>query len=846
MKRLLATIVLLALLITSIPITVTAQTSKAIRVVIDGEVHQVKARLYSDEWYLKPADIKTLLGSKASVTPLKSGYASLRNAVKSLNFNYEHDAILGAAYIRTDETYSENGNNDYDRGITLGLLSDALKKKPDAAITPKEFGDVLMLVLKKTAPQTIAKFKKNVAPALKSDKKMYRGEGFVMAYYAAECLGINTRNNSFDHMIIPTDVFWSTDRCDLDHLYPYLWNGPVSWGEDWDPWGNYFIAAYLWSMWYSSPRSGVQVFEYDKASNSMRQSEVLTVREAVCAAVRIYDGFQPGVEYALVSNQAALNYDKSILTDTLLTKAKALPKIDPVNPPIWRGFILSNNGSYESRDIIYSENDLRNISNWGFNSFRLMITYQTLFDAKAQKVNLTNLKKLDNMVALAIKYNLHMDLLTFSLPGRWTSFDFNTYESQASLDLFTNPERQKEANAVWALLAQRYQDVPSATLSFCPLWEAQNYSLSTGMEVPPYTAEDVEAVYSQLIKTIRDQDPDRFVIYEPTPTNYANDVINQAAIIKERVEEKYSGVLMMTNFCEIPLVYAEMTAVQGAHIDHQNHSMFKPEYPVTIYASQYHIDNGAPLELNGDLPAGTKLELYLSATEGNGILDISADGTSLYNEPLSSARYTTGTPLSGLYPFAKSDKLITITLPKKVDKLQISYSGYWFEWSGINVILPKEYAVSRWWFMSGYDALLEGVERSLPQLKPTSTVMLCPNSYDKGRVITINRDISYRSDTIAGQSNLQTIQNWAKTMKEFSPNMITRFENVSFNLGCVHSSALAYYKDLISTLDQYGFGWYSNDYDAMIKGGNYEKSYAVPYKSLNLDVAMLQLFQKYQ
>lgn len=84
-------------------------------------------------------------------------------------------------------------------------------------------------------------------------------------------------------------------------------------------------------------------------------------------------------------------------------------------------------------------------------------------------------------------------------------------------------------------------------------------------------------------------------------------------------------------------------------------------------------------------------------------------------------------------------------------------------------------------------------------------------------------------------------------MKKYSPNLIVRIEHASFSLGCIHSSALAYYKDVISTLHQYGFGWYSNDYDSMINGGGnrYEQDFGVPYKSILL-VELLQLFQKYQ
>jgi len=123
----------------------------------------------------------------------------------------------------------------------------------------------------------------------------------------------------------------------------------------------------------------------------------------------------------------------------------------------------------------------------------------------------------------------------------------------------------------------------------------------------------------------------------------------------------------MANFCENPFVYAEMTDVAGAHIDHENHSMFNPAYPTTIYAAQYHIENGLPLEMNG-------------------------------------------------------------------------------------------------------------TAQSEPTLKRTSTIMISPNSYDKGRKITVNADVTYTTAEIFAQSNKQTIESWAKAMAAYSPKLIVRFE----------------------------------------------------------------------
>lgn len=105
--------------------------------------------------------------------------------------------------------------------------------------------------------------------------------------------------------------------------------------------------------------------------------------------------------------------------------------------------------------------------------------------------------------------------------------------------------------------------------------------------------------------------------------------------------------------------------------------------------------------------------------------------------------------------------------------------------------LPASYAVKRWWFMSGYDAMLTGKEHTAPTLKDTSTIMISPNSYDIGRKLTIHPDVTYSSEAIAAQSTRETIGTWAKTLSTYSPELIVRFEAAAFNLGCISDYAHA-------------------------------------------------------
>ena len=813
---------------------------KDVRILVDGKVNVLDARLYENDWYLTVDEVEAIFGTV--VEPSQAGYVNLREMAKEANISYEHDDVLTAAYIWTFKPY-ETGD-DYSRGINLGFVPAELQADADRQITSTEFRSMLSNMVNSLNPDEAAFFEENVTSY---DKPLLRGEGFVMAYFAAVTMGANISNNDFDHSKADGGDFWESSFFDLDNLFPHIWEGPVYY-IDGSEWNSYFPAAFLWSFWCSSPYSGYQVFEFDEVAGSMHTSEPLTVRDAVKALVRIYDNFNVPDEFVPLTDEKAVTVDSTIITDDLLAKANALPEINQDNMPIWRGFVLTDS-HFEGKEFEASEEDIHNIANWGFNSVRVMFTYKTLFDDRAETVNISKLKELDQLVAAAIKYNVHLDLLTFTLPGRWRDFDFENYSgSYGELDLFTNPARQEEVYAIWAMLAERYKDIPSGALSFSPIWEALNTNLSSGLPVPAYTEHDVEKVYSQVIKTIKTHDPDRIVIYEPTANNPAQQIVEQADEIKESVESQFDDVLMAANFCEITFVYAEMTAVEGNNIDSQNHSMFKPGYPTTVYAAQFHLDRDVPFEMTGALVDGTTIDLYLSKISGSGTLTISDGENILYSENLSTHTYQTEEPLSGLYPYAKSDKLVSVKLESDVEHLLISFSGNWFEWSGIDVTLPDTYAVERWWFPSGYDSILQGIEHTVPQLKETSTIMISPNRYDIGNPITINEDISFTSADIIEQSNKQTIEDWAKTLSAFSPQLIVRYENATFSVGSIHDSALKYYDDMLSTFDAYGMGWLSNDYRNIMKTGFSIYAGMEPelYNGRYIDTEMIRLMQKYQ
>ncbi|MDR0951921.1 MAG: glycoside hydrolase family 5 protein [Oscillospiraceae bacterium] len=828
-------------------ITLPENTSKTdVRLVVDGNVRKAKVYALNNTYYAARNDVLAILPNAQLATAdyAKVGnesYYSMRSIAQTLNISYEHDSVLDSCYMWTHERYGEEAPDDYDRAVNYGLVTEALRANPDRQIKASEFRAMLTTMLQKLAPDKVGYFHANVT---QYDKPLLRGEGFVMAYYAAIPLDADNENNRTFDANKALNI-WDEAPYQMDQLFPNVWNGPVVL-EDGTQWNDYYTAAFLWSFWHKSPYSNIMVFEYDESKASMRQGEPLTVREAAKAAARVYDSTAvstTGDSWISLNDPSAKTYDKSIITDELLQRANALPKLTTANMPRLTGFISGQN--YQSTDIAFSEADLRNISNWGFNSARLMLTYQTLFDTRVTEVNEAKLRRLDEIVAYAIEYNLLLNILTYSMPGRWSLYDSANFTSTGEFDLFTNAQRQKEANAVWALLAQRYKDIPNSVLTFSPLWETLNYDLSTGLPYKPYTDRDVAAVYDQLISTIHGYSPSRLVIYEPTANNAIDTILDESAYIKRTLESKHDNILMLTNFCENCYVYAEMTDNEGEHIDNNNHSMFKPEYPVTTYSPSKYLNRGKSLKLTGELAAGTVINVYLEETEGAGNFEIVADGKVIHSEPLTAQRYNVGDTLSYQYPYAQSDKKIQVTLSNAANSLELRYTGNRFSWSGIDVVLPARYTVQRWWYTSYYDAGLLGEDHVRPYLKGTSTINISPSYWgDGGYNITINPDVTYTADVIRDQANREAIFEWAKTLSDFAPRSAARFEDACFYLGTTVESACAYYGDILAAFKEYGFGWYSRDYENILSGGSrYANAKPVPYKNGLIEVETLKTLQ---
>ena len=707
-------------------------------------------------------------------------------------------------------------------------------------VTASTYRAMLVEMLEELAPEQMDYFDSKVKDV---NLAITRGDAVRMAYYAAVCIGADDYNGySFSSDLADSDGRMGEAGNFLELICPDVYkNIPVTMANH--TWGNEFTAAGLWNVWHVDTVSGKQVFEFDEELQSMRMYDMLTMEEAETSIERLRTGY--GVKrYVSVDSAEATS---PALSDEALAKTaeRCSETLDAL--PRLTGFVLANDGYYSIHTIVKTVDDIRRIADWGFNTVRLRITYETLFNQDGSQIDLTQAERLDELVEACIEADIHLNLLLCTLPGRTKWVDLNDVSSGGETDLFINPERQKEAVSVWATLAARYQDVSGAHLSFTPFWEPDGDLGINSEEGWEHTPQDTCDTLALLIEAVRAQDPERFIFYEPTAHIAAEATIQESSLFYEPLKSRFDNLMISYNFCQNAYVFAEITDIVGEDVDLSNYSMFKPEYPVTNYGVNDTIPDGGELTIDGFLPAGTVIDLYLAYADGQSALTITGDGTELYHEELSSGDYRPGRPLSSFYPYATSNKKISVTLAETTDEVAISARGADIKWCGMDVILPEEYAVERWYMNSGRDNFFEDEARFL--WLATSTVMISPSERCETWHITIRDDVTFTTGEVFAEANAETIEHWCAEISDFSPQCIVRYEDACFSLGTTQGSILRYYEDVLSTFEKYGFSWLSNDYELILQESTNRIADAevVEYDGYDfVNLALLELLQKYQ
>ena len=152
----------------------------------------------------------------------------------------------------------------------------------------------------------------------------------------------------------------------------------------------------------------------------------------------------------------------AIASAGVFAQAKAPAAARPLHAklPRWRGFNLLekfNNG--KNRKFV--ETDFQWLSDWGFDFVRLPMDYRCWTDAAdPYKLDEKILAHIDQAVEFGKKYGVHVSLNLHRAPG------YTVAHPPEKLNLWKDPEAQKQFAFQWAAFAKRYRGIPSNRLSF--------------------------------------------------------------------------------------------------------------------------------------------------------------------------------------------------------------------------------------------------------------------------------------------------------------------------------------------------------------------------------------------
>ena len=165
-------------------------------------------------------------------------------------------------------------------------------------------------------------------------------------------------------------------------------------------------------------------------------------------------------------------------------------------PSSWKGFNLLNMFYKGSDDRIFSEEEFKMMSEWGFNFARIPMDYRIWIKSNDwNNIDESMIKRIDKAVEYGIRYDIHVCLNFHRAPG------FTVASPPEAADLWKDTEPQEVFADMWGFLAARYKNIPNEYLSFNLVNE------------PPDIDENIYAeVMKKAADAIWEQDPDRLII----------------------------------------------------------------------------------------------------------------------------------------------------------------------------------------------------------------------------------------------------------------------------------------------------------------------------------------------
>jgi endoglucanase len=176
--------------------------------------------------------------------------------------------------------------------------------------------------------------------------------------------------------------------------------------------------------------------------------------------------------------------------------------------PRWKGFNILHMFSLKFDEPL-REDDYKFIHDHGFDFIRVPLNYlYWINNDNTRDINFDVLGKVDEIIDMGLKYNLHINLNFHRGPG----FSVNQ-EKKEPYNLWKDARALDDFCYHWQIFAERYKSITSKQLSFNlinePAGDASNFS-----------REDHEKVIRATVATIRSVDNSRLIIIDGI--NYGN------------------------------------------------------------------------------------------------------------------------------------------------------------------------------------------------------------------------------------------------------------------------------------------------------------------------------------
>ncbi len=558
--------------------------------------------------------------------------------------------------------------------------------------------------------------------------------------------------------------------------------------------------------------------------NYFRINDKLTRVEAISAAYRLYNSILPSPDYVPMDK-----IDRLAFSPDQIERSKSMPAATVQKLPDWRGFNFVNKSStgplytnYANTNM-YTEQDIKNISELGFNFVRVQLNYNLICKSDDDSsVDMVQLENIDNLVKWGIKYKVHICFNGYQFPG------YPADGSSTKEKFFKSEKDQDIAADFLAMLARRYADLPNNVVSFNLL----NEPIMT-------TKETYVKVIGKLSSAIRKVTPDRLIIAD----GY---ILNNLYVAGEPLKEIADMGIVQSMHYYIPdfLCFALF-----------NNSGYAPQnWPIPyvnglVWGSG---KNKGDLSVQGKFSAGTEVTIRVASVNGNGDVVIKADGNEVMRKSLKNHKAGENgctSLLDSNTAFYNLD--YTVKLPDTAQKLEVVWDGgEWLKVSNITIKHPETTDVKTPYLGSASDSF--NVVKFTTNNVITNILCTRGETDIANSTVTVAQDGTYENFAQKNlELNIQRMREFVKTWSDFSKQTGTAVMCQEFGIcnNVSEKASLSWMEDWLKVMTENNIPWATMGYREQFFGILNSNRIDVKYEKYGpylLDREMLKLLQKYQ